>query len=48
VRVVQSNLNNAKLKIGLKVIDSKVVKVLPKVRVQFIELPNELCDFFTI
>jgi hypothetical protein len=33
--ILQSKFNNAKLKIGEKVINSKVVKVLPKVWVQF-------------
>jgi hypothetical protein len=29
-------------------IDNKVVKVMPKIWVQFIGLPKELCDFFII
>jgi hypothetical protein len=46
--VVHSKFNNAKIKIGEKSIDNKVVKVLPKIWVQFNGLPNELCDFFNI
>jgi hypothetical protein len=40
--------NKVKLKIVEKTIDNKVVKVLPKIWVQFIGLPKELCDFFII
>jgi hypothetical protein len=46
--VVQTKFDNAKLKIVKKMIDNKVVKVLPKIWVQFIGLPKELCDFFII
>jgi hypothetical protein len=46
--VVQSKFNNAKLRIGERVIDNKVVKILPKIWVQFNGHPTELCDFFII
>jgi hypothetical protein len=46
--VIHSKFQNAKLKIEEKMIDNKAVKVLPKVWVQFIGLPNELCVFLII
>jgi hypothetical protein len=46
--VVQTKFQNAKLKIGERMIDNKVVKVLPRIWVQFNGLPNELCNFFII
>jgi hypothetical protein len=46
--VVHSKFNNAKIKIGEMSIDNKVVKVLPKIWVQFNGRPNELSNFFNI
>jgi hypothetical protein len=46
--VVQTKFDNAKLKIVEKMIDNKVIKVLPKIWVQIIGHPKELCDFFII
>jgi hypothetical protein len=39
--VVQTKFLNAKLKIGERMIDNKVVKILPKIWVQFNDLPKE-------
>jgi hypothetical protein len=46
--VVQSNFDNAKLKIEDKMVDNKAIKVLPKVWVQFNGLTKGLCDFLII
>jgi hypothetical protein len=46
--VVQSKFQNAKMKIGDRMVDNKAIKVLPKVWVQFVGLPKDLCDFLII
>jgi hypothetical protein len=46
--VVQTKFQNAQLKIRERMIDNKVVKVLPRIWVQFNRLPKELCNFFII
>jgi hypothetical protein len=42
------SLPSGRLLWSFRMIDNKVVKILPRIWVQFNGLPNELCDFFII